>query len=107
GGAVDGLQTGAAVAIDRDAADFDRQSSDKGGHARDVVALFALLLDATPLNILNRRGRHADAIEQRTHQIRREIIGADIAVNALLRMSAANGRADGINDNSMAHETPP
>ena len=50
---VDRLQAGAADAVDRDAADLDRQAGDQGGHAGDVVALLALLLDAAPVDVLD------------------------------------------------------
>ncbi len=103
GGAVDGLQAGAAVAIDGDAANLDGQAGDEGGHARDVVALLALLLDAAPLNVLDRRRRHAGTLDQGAHQVRRQIVGPHIAEDALLGVSAANRRADGIDDNGMAH----
>src|SRR6266852_4761220 len=44
-GLVDGLQAGAAVAIDRDASHLDGQTAYQGRHASHVVPLLALLFD--------------------------------------------------------------
>src|SRR5205085_2542319 len=44
---------------------------------------------------------------QRLHQIGREIIGADIAIVALLGVGAAHRGTDGIDDNGLAHDSVP
>ena len=61
----------ASPLADGDAAHLDRQPRDQGGHAGDVVALFALLLDAAPLNVLDGGGRNADALQQGLHEVGR------------------------------------
>jgi hypothetical protein len=105
GGLIDRLQTRAAVAVDRDAAHLDRQSRDERRHAGHVVALFFFLLDAAPLDVLDGRARHADAVEQGLHQVGAQIVGADIAIHAFFGVSPADGRADGIDDDGITHDT--
>ena len=103
GGLVDGLEAGAAVAVDRHAADLQRQPGDQRGHAGHVVALFALLLDAAPVDVFDLRSGNADALHQGLHQVGRQVVGADVAVDALFGVGAADGRADGVDDNGAAH----
>ncbi len=62
GGLVHRLQAGAAVAVDGDAADRDREARDEGRHAGDVEALFAFLFDAAPVHVFDRRGRYVGAL---------------------------------------------
>src|SRR5262249_55219913 len=105
--AVDGLQAGAAVAVESDASDLDRQSSDERRHAGHVVALLALLFDTAPLNVFNIRSWQLDTLQQGAHQVRRSIVGAHVAVNTFFGMRATDGRADGVDDNGMSHGKPP
>ena len=41
--------------------------------------------------------------EQGLHQVGRQVVGADVAVDALLGMGAADGRANGFDDDGMTH----
>jgi hypothetical protein len=69
-----------------------------------VVTLLALLLDAAPLHVLDQRAGDADALDQGLHQVGRQVIGPDVAKDALLRMSPADRRADGLDYHGATHE---
>ena len=100
---VDRLETGTAIAIDRDAGDFDRKVGDERGEAGDVVTLFSLLQHAAPLNILNLGSWHSGPLQQRLHEIGRQVVGPNVTIDPFVGMSSADGRADGIDDYGMAH----
>src|SRR5262249_9757399 len=100
---VDCLKARAAVPIDRDAADLERQTRDQRRHAGNVVALFALLLHAAPMDVLDLGRRYADALQEPLHQVSRQIVGPDVAVHSLLGMGPTDRRADGVDYYSVAH----
>ncbi len=104
GRVVDRLQTRPAQPVDRLAADLRRQAGDEGRHAGDVEALFVLLLDAAPVDVFNQRRPDAGPLQQGAQQVRREVVGAHVAEDALLRVSAADRRSDGLDDDGATHD---
>src|SRR6266478_54256 len=104
---VNGLQAGAAVAIDRDAAHLDGQAANQGRHASHVVALLAFLFHAAPVDVFHHRTRNLDTLQERLHEIAREVVSADVPVISLFGVRSANGSADSIDDNGVSHGVAP
>jgi len=66
-------------------------------------ALFALLLDAAPLDVLHLGRRQAHALQEGLHQVRRQVVRADIAEYAFFRVRPPDRRADCLNDDGVVH----
>ena len=101
---IDGLKAGTAIAVDGDAGHLDGQTGNKRGHVGNIITLLALLLDAAPYHVLNGSAGNADAIHERPHEVRRQVVGAHIAEDALFWVSAANGRSHGVNHDGVTHD---
>ncbi len=104
---VDRLQARRTVAIDRHAGRFNRQPRDQTGNPGHVETLLALLLHAAPANIFNQRLLDSRPLNQSADQRRRKIVGSNITEVSGFRVSPGNGRADGIDDNSVTHRGSP
>ena len=97
------LQAAAAQAIDGRAARLDRQPGHQADRAGDVEPLLALLLRVAEDDVFDRGRIDAAALDERAHHGDGQVVGADVAKDALLRMSPANRRATGINNNGGFH----
>ena len=97
------LQAAAAETIDRRAAGLDGEAGHQADHASDIKSLFALLLRVAEHDVFDGRGIDAGALDERADDGHGEIVGADVAKDALLRVSAANRRAAAINYNGGFH----
>src|SRR5439155_23662713 len=72
-------------------------------HAGDVEALFTVLLDAAPVDVLDLRRGQADAVDEGLHQVGRQVIRADVAVHAFFRVGPADRGTDGLDDDGRTH----
>ena len=72
---------------------FDRQPGHQADGAGDVEPLLALLLRVAQHDVFDRRRIDAGPLDERAHHRHGQVVGADVAKDALLRMSPANRRA--------------
>ena len=79
------------------------QSGDQRRDPRDVVPLLPLLLNAAPAHVLDRSRVDAGALHQRLDDVRRQVVGADVAIVSLVRGRAPDRRAGGVDDHGLAH----
>src|SRR5205823_5433311 len=79
----------------------------QGSLPGDVETLLALLLDAAPVDVLDQIGREWHAVEKGTHDVRRQIVGAHVAVESLFRMGPGDRRADCFDDDGLSHVGSP
>ena len=81
-----------------------RHQPDRAG---DVESLLALLLRVAEHDVFDRGRVDAGPLDQRADHGDGQIVGADVAKDALLRMRAADRRATAINDNGSFHKSIP
>ena len=60
----------------------------------DVVALLPRLADAAPVDVLDKMIRDVGPLKHGPHDVRGEIVGPDVAIDAALGMSPADRRPD-------------
>ena len=99
------LQAAAAQAIDRRPAGLDRQPGHQADGAGDVESLLALLLRVAEHDVFDRGRIDAGALDERAHHGDGQIVGADVAKHALLRMGPANRRAATIDNDGGFHSS--
>jgi hypothetical protein len=92
------LQTAAAEAIDRGAADGARQAGQQGDDPANIKALFFLLLGVAEDDVFNRRGIDAGPLDDGANDRGGEIVGTNVAKDAALRMGPPNRRPAAVND---------
>jgi hypothetical protein len=102
GAEVDRLLRGAALAVDRRGGRLDRQAGLQPGVAADVEALLAVLLHAPCDHIVDGPGGDAGALDDLRVALRQELVRVDVRVDALLRMTAPDRRADRLDDDDLA-----
>ena len=89
------LHRGAALTVDRRAADRDGPARGQRDVAADVPGLLVDLRHAAPLHVLDLRRIDVVAGEQAVDDLRRELVAADVRERAVL---LADRAADGVDD---------
>src|SRR5690606_3899838 len=101
GGDADGVEAGAAQAVDGGGGDFHGQARQQHGHAGDVAVVFAGLVGAAVDQVVDlgpvdvRIARHQCLDRQR-----REVVGANAGERSAV---AAEGGADGVAEKGGLH----
>ena len=99
------LQAAAAEAIDRRAARLDGEPAIRPTVAGDVEPLLALLLRVAEHDVFDLGRIDAGPLDERADHRHGEIVGADVAKDALLRVRPANRRATAINNDGVLHSS--
>ena len=97
------LQTAAAESIDGRPARLDGDARHQADRAGDVQPLLALLLRVAEHDVFDRGRVDAGPLDERADDGDGEVVGANVAKDALLRMRSANRRATTINDDGSFH----
>src|SRR3989454_10967098 len=103
-GEVGRLLPRAAHPVERRAADVHRKARDQRGVARDVEPLLAELVDAAEDDVLDLGSVDADAGDELSNHMRREVVGADGGESAV---PLSDGTTHGSNDDGVSHGGPP
>ena len=88
------LHRGAALAVDRRAGDRDRPAGGERDVAADVPRLLVDLRHAAPLHVLDLGGIDAVPLHERVHDLRRELVAADVRERPVLLADRAANRID-------------
>ncbi len=100
---LDGIQSRTAQTIDGRAGHDIRQPREQRRHSRHVAVVFAGLVGAAVINIVDRGPIDLGvALDQRLDGNRTEIVGTHVGESAAV---AADGSADGIADKNLAHDS--
>ena len=68
---------------------LDGQVGDQRGDPGDVEALLPLLLDAAPADVLDQMRVDPRPLDERPDDVRRQVLGADVAIVSLVRRRPA------------------
>src|SRR5690606_8204271 len=96
----DGLQPGAAQAVDGHAGDLDRQVGQQRRHAGDVAAVLTRLVAAAEDHVLDVPAGHAAALDRGADDVGREVVGPDAAQRPA---EASHRRAHRFDDPRLGH----
>jgi hypothetical protein len=100
-GADHGGETRRAEAVDRDAGDALRQPSEESAHAGDVAVVLPRLVGGAEVDVFDRGGIDARALDGFPDDERREVVGALPRERAAV---APDGRSDCREDDRFSHE---
>ena len=97
---VDRRQPGGAQPVDGHPGGFNGQPGQQGGHARHVAVVFAGLVGAAEVDLLDQPGVDSGAVEQAADDECGQVVGAHFGQHAAQR---SDRRADGIDDDGFGH----
>ncbi len=100
---VDRLQAGAAQAVDGRAAGVRRQARHQPHDAGGVHALLALLLRIAEHDVFDFGRVDAGALDEGLDDRHGQVVGADVAKDALVFVGPANGRSHAIDNHGAFH----